>query len=97
MPFANPVPRTFTAMSISAYAPVEGGIYGLSNALEWLYIGTAENIRGALFAHLEDNRTLAGRGPVGFVYETCPSSLRELRHRRLVTEYAPVGNRNIAG
>ena len=98
MPFGNPVPRTFTAMSIRAHAPVEGGVYGLSNASEWLYIGTAANIRHTLYTHLQErDNSLTSRGPVGFVYEACPSSLRDMRCERLISEYAPVRNRDTAG
>lgn len=84
-------------MSIRAHAPADGGVYGLSNAREWLYIGTAENIQRALWAHLEERDTaLMRKAPLGFVYETCAASVREVRCQRLISEYAPVCNRSRA-
>jgi len=97
MPFGNPVPRNFTATSIRSDAPADGGVYGISNAREWLYIGASENIRQALSSHLDEQDTLLIRKePVGFVYETCHKSVRDLRCRRLISEYAPVCNRGTA-
>jgi hypothetical protein len=97
VPFNNPVPRNFTVMSIRAHAPAAGGVYGLTNAREWLFIATTENIQQTLYTHLQEHDTsLMRREPVGFVYEACPASVRALRCQRLISEYGPVCNRGRA-
>jgi len=93
VPFGNPVPRNFTAVAVNAEAPAGGGVYGLSNARQWLYIGTSDNIRQALSARLQERDTLLARNrPMGFVYEICDAAVRDGRCRRLISEYAPLCN-----
>jgi hypothetical protein len=70
------------------------GIYGLSNAREWVFVGVAEDIRAALLGHLrEGNTTLKSRAPTGFTFEICHPSQMSARVSRLVSELAPVCNR----
>jgi hypothetical protein len=94
MAFENSVAHSFTAASIRAHAPNAPGVYGISNAREWLFIGTADDIQASLFAHLQaTDAFFAGRAPAGFVYEICNSShALATRHDRLVHQYAPVCN-----
>ena len=40
MPFTQHIPRVFTATGVRMYAPMASGVYGISNAREWIYIGT---------------------------------------------------------
>jgi len=76
------------------YAPLTAGVYGISNAREWIYIGEATNIQGALLGHLRDVSTpLMGRQPVGFVFEVCGGERRSARQGSLVLEYEPACNR----
>jgi hypothetical protein len=92
MPFEKLTPRPFTSGSVQMYAPVASGVYGISNAREWLYIGETEDIQGALLAHLRD----AGPSflqPAGFVFEVCEGARRSTRQDRLVLEYEPAWNR----
>lgn len=94
MPFDQRIPRPFTAGAIQTYAPSIDGIYGISNAREWLYIGQADNIRGALLVHLRDvQASIMKRDPTGFVFEVCSGTLRSARQDRLVQEYEPACNR----
>lgn len=94
MPFEQVFPRSFTAASVKAYAPASSGLYGITNAAEWIFIGEAENIREALLGHLgEGNTELTRRGPTGFVYEECGRAGRGGRQDRLVREYDPACNR----
>ena len=73
------------------------GIYGLSNAREWVYVGVTDDIRAALLGHLrERNTTLKSRAPTGFTFEICHPSQMAARVGRLVTELAPVCNKRIA-
>ena len=97
MPFVQHLPRPFTSRTISEYAPAASGVYGISNAREWLYIGQSEDIQGALLAHLQDSSTtLMKQAPTGFVYEVCAGASRAGRQERLVREYGPTGNRQAA-
>jgi|SRR5579872_4794180 len=94
MPFSQFIPRPFTDRTVEASAPAASGVYGISNAREWIYIGETDNIQGALFDHLHDLcASLMKRQPTGFVFETCVGARRSARQDRLVLEYAPVCNR----
>lgn len=97
MPFTQLVPHPFTSNSIEMYAPASSGVYGVSNAREWVYIGVADNIKGALLAHLRElQTTLMKREPTGFVYEPCEGGHRLIRQDRLVLEYEPTCNRQVS-
>jgi hypothetical protein len=94
MPFEQLTPRTFTPGGVQMYAPPAAGVYGISNAREWVYIGQTDNIQGALLAHLRDQGTsLMQREPTGFVFELCEGTLRSTRQNRLIVEYGPACNR----
>jgi hypothetical protein len=98
MPFEQLTPRPFTAGAIQIYAPVASGVYGISNAREWIYVGEADNIRSALLAHLMDLGTsLMQHQPTGFVFEVCDGPRRSARQDRLVLEYEPTMNRHRGG
>lgn len=97
MPFDQRIPRPFTATSVRTYAPASSGVYGISNAREWIYIGVADNIQDSLLTHLRDVHTsLMKREPTGFVFEVCGGSHRPVRQDRLVLEYEPACNRRSA-
>ena len=95
MPFDELIPRSFTSSSVREYAPIASGVYGISNQMEWIYIGETDNIQASLLTHLqESNTTLLRRQPTGFVFEICDRSARPSRQDRLVLEYGPTCNRN---
>ena len=97
MPFDKLIPMPFTPRAIETHAPAASGVYGISNAREWIYIGEADNVQGALFHHLQGLDTaLMKRLPTGFVYEVCDGARRSARQDRLVLEYEPVCNRHSA-
>jgi hypothetical protein len=80
--------------SVKEHAPARPGIYGISNAAEWLYIGSSDNIRDALLGLLRASSSLLqGKRPSGFVFELCDQPGRAGRQHRLVAEYQPVCNR----
>jgi hypothetical protein len=56
MPFEQFTPRSFTPISVRANAPTASGIYGISNAREWIFIGETDNIQASLFARLAAGR-----------------------------------------
>lgn len=93
MPFEEIIPRKFSSGAILFYAPALPGIYGISNAQEWILIGSADNIRAALLTHLAERASvLLGRSPTGFVFECCEEPFRTSRQKRLISEYSPVCN-----
>ena len=95
MPFDRPTPRSLTPTSVRANAPAASGIYGISNAREWIYIGETDNIQAALLGYLQElDTSLMKRQPTGFVFEVCDRAGRPARQDRLVLEYEPTGNRH---
>ena len=79
------------------HAPARSGVYGISNAAEWIYIGESDDIRAALLNHLREVDTkLTERRPTGFVYEVCELSRRPGRQDTLVRELEPTCNRHWA-
>ncbi|HEY1754562.1 MAG TPA: hypothetical protein VGG72_04150 [Bryobacteraceae bacterium] len=97
MPFNQIIPRPFTSEAVHMYAPSVSGVYGISNAREWIYIGESSDIQAALLAQVQDPSTSVRKhGPTGFVYEICDQALRMGRHGRLVSEYGPACNRHLS-
>jgi hypothetical protein len=95
MPFEHLIPRPFAPGSIQTYAPIASGVYGISNALKWLYIGETDDIQNALLTHFgEFESPLMMSKPAGFVFEVCDRSRRTARQDRLVHEYGPTCNRH---
>jgi hypothetical protein len=81
----------FSQTSISQNAPTAPGVYGISNANEWIFIGSSDDVRAALLIHLNSPGTvLLDRMPTGFVLETCASEARLARQQRLIAELKPV-------
>jgi hypothetical protein len=96
MAFSRPIPHAFTRASVEQYAPPVPGVYGLSNARQWVFISAAGNIREALKECLSAE-ALTAHNPTGFVYEICDSEHLEARCARLIVEYSPVCNLPAAG
>jgi hypothetical protein len=95
MPFYRFSPRPFTATSVRKHAPTESGVYGISNAREWIYIGETDNLQETLLGHLRQWDTpLLRKKPTGFILELCERENRPARQDRLVVEYGPTCNRN---
>lgn len=96
MPFEGYGGFTFSPVSVQRNAPSLPGVYGLSNAREWVFVGVADDIRATLLGHLQEaNTTLKSHAPTGFTFEICHPSQRAARLSRLVTELSPVCNRGI--
>lgn len=97
MPFQNYVASAFSELLIERFAPPSAGVYGLSNAREWVFVGESENIKAALLAHLQaPNRAVADHAPTGFTFEICAPHARFARQDRLIQELEPVCNRNMS-
>jgi hypothetical protein len=98
MPFEQFTPRSFTSVSVRANAPNASGIYGISNAREWIFIGASDNVQASLLRELQQSDSaLLKRGPTGFVFELCDVEQRRARQDRLILEYEPVCNRRWFG
>ena len=96
MPFINQLTLAFTAPSVRKNAPALSGIYGLSCAREWIYVGHTDNIQDALLRHLmEALPTGEDPQPTGFTFELCPLEARVARQDRLVRELEPARNRGL--
>ena len=70
------------------------GVYGISNAREWIYIGETDNIQSSLLNHLHEiNTKLTKRG----AHRVCFRGLRPgapgVAAGQLVSEYGPACNR----
>ncbi|MFN0166873.1 MAG: hypothetical protein ACKV22_10625 [Bryobacteraceae bacterium] len=95
MPFDQFTPRTFTETSVRQHVPTVSGVYGISNAREWIYIGETDNLQETLLEHLgEQNTPIVQRQPTGFVFEICGGVRRPTRQDRLILEYEPICNRH---
>jgi hypothetical protein len=96
MPFDHYVASIFSDLAIRRFAPDSSGIYGLSNAKEWVFVGQADNIKAALLAHLQETDTpISERVPTGFAYELCASGSRHARFERMILELEPICNRRM--
>jgi hypothetical protein len=93
MPFENHGNRSFTVTSVDRNAPAASGVYGLSDARQWIYVGDTSDIRAELRRLLQNPGVLLrGLTPSGFTYELSPAEQRGGRRVQLVSELAPVGN-----
>jgi hypothetical protein len=93
LPFEHVTPRSLNANAVRNFAPEMPGVYGVSNAREWIFIAETGNIRAALLDHLANPaNSVMRRKPTGFVFETCGYDRQPGRRESLVREYKPVCN-----
>jgi hypothetical protein len=89
MPFHQIYPRSLTFQSISRFAPAASGVFGISSASKWLYIGETDNIQLTLLSLLDrQQEPAANQKLVGFAFELCDAGSRLSRQQRLRLEYA---------
>lgn len=93
VPFENHGSRAYTPASVLKNAPAASGVYGLSNAREWIYVGECGNLQDRLLDHLRGADLALARTPTGFTYELSEPADRMGRLSRLVQELDPVHNR----
>ena len=73
--------------------PPRSGVYALSNANGWIFVGEANDVQDALRRHLAEVGTkLRTALPTGFTFELCDSTERPSKLARLVQELAPSCN-----
>jgi hypothetical protein len=93
LPFENHGNRSFTWTSIGQNAPAASGVYGLANALQWIYVGETSNIQAMLLDHLRfPDAFLRDHRPSGFTFELSSEQNRVGRQNQLVVELEPIGN-----
>ena len=94
MPFENCAAHTFSLVSVQKNAPASSGVYGLSNAQEWILVGETDNIKATLLEHLRGTHTVPlERVPTGFTFELRAFYERVARQDRLILELQPVHKR----
>jgi len=97
VPFEQIIPRPLNSSAVRTYAPSASGVYGISNASEWIFIGESDDIQGALLAHAQEVQTaVIKRQATGFVFEVCDRLGRSARQDRLVLEHEPTRNRRMS-
>jgi len=80
-------------MSILQNALHSPGVYGISNAREWILVGSGDDVQNALLAHLTQPGTrLLSRIPTGFMFEPCEVGECANRRQALIAELRPVCN-----
>lgn len=93
MAFDQLIPRSFNLRTINQFAPRESGVFGLSNARAWLFIGSSEDVQQSLLALLAQAQTSPSEEQAtGFIFETCPAAHRQNRQQRLIGDYRPAWN-----
>ncbi len=84
---------SLTYASLRQNAPRRPGVYAISNAKEWLLVGSADDLQSALHGHLLETGTLLrSKAPTGFTFEECEAGARQALVDRLVSELRPVCN-----
>lgn len=90
MPFANFIAHVFKGAAVQMNAPALSGVYGLSNASGWIYVGETDNIKARLLEHLQyPDVILQDKHPTGFCFELCHPYNRVARQNRLILELKP--------
>jgi hypothetical protein len=98
MAFRGKHSYSFTPLSVRQNAPPLPGVYALSNAQEWVFVGAADDVQAALRAHLsEPGERLRSAAPTGFIFELCDSAARVGRLARLIHELSPLCNHPVHG
>jgi len=92
MPFGSNEPSfQWTHQSILSYAPTASGVYAISNAQKWIYIGESGDIQARLLEHLNgDNACITRNAPTGFQFEVLSPSQRLARQDQLIVALVPV-------
>ena len=90
MSFTNALPKIFSGESIERNAPTASGVYGLSNASNWLFIGESDNIKASMLGHLNRSGPIKlNAEPTGFSFELSDQHSRLARQQYLIVELSP--------
>jgi len=84
---------SFTYSSVRQNAPQRSGVYAISNANEWIFVGSTNDLQAALHNHLMEVGTpLKTKAPTGFTFEACDPAVRQVFLDELVAELRPSCN-----
>jgi hypothetical protein len=84
---------SFTHSSVRQNAPQRSGVYAISNANEWIFVGSTNDLQAALHKHLMEVGTpLKTKAPTGFTFQACDLALRQGFLDELVAELRPSCN-----
>jgi hypothetical protein len=80
----------FTFEAVREKAPNASGVYSISTAGRWVYVGESDDIRQSLFRHLnEPSESMNRFGPLLFSFELAPAAERVARQQALISELEP--------
>jgi predicted GIY-YIG superfamily endonuclease len=81
---------------IKRVAPTGSGVYVLSNAEKWIYVGETNSIERRLLEHLNETNTCIKRAnPTLFTWEECAARDRASRQDQLILELNPRCNQKL--
>ena len=80
----------YTFEAVREKAPSASGVYTISTAKRWVFVGESEDIRRSLMQHLNDSSASTTRfGPLSFSFELVPPAERAARQKALIAELDP--------
>jgi hypothetical protein len=94
MPFEEFGTYVFTPEAVREDAPSASGLYVIFTPERWVFIGASDNVRQALFQHLNSpDPCFQQYGPLSFSCELAAPTERADRRDALIAELRPVCNR----
>jgi predicted GIY-YIG superfamily endonuclease len=94
MPFSRTQSIAFTPSNIRSSVPNVGGVYGIFQAREWIYVGESEDLQRRLLEHASDlGHAMHSHHPSHFVYELTSERVR--RQTELIRECLPRCNKRV--
>lgn len=94
MPFNRTQSIAFTPSNIRSSVPNVGGVYGIFQGHEWIYVGESEHLQRQLLEHAGDlKHEMHSHHPTHFVYEL--TSERVPRQNQLIKECVPRCNKRV--
>ena len=92
MPFNRTHAIAFTPSNIRSAVPNVGGVYGIFQAHEWIFVGETEHLQHRLLEHAADlSHEMHTHHPTHFIYELTQERIP--RQNELIRECAPSCNR----
>jgi hypothetical protein len=91
MPFEEFGTYVFTPEAVREDAPSASGVYAIFTPAEWVFIGASDDVRQALFEHLNAPLPCFQQySPLSFSCELAAASERADRRDALIAELRPV-------
>jgi hypothetical protein len=91
MPFEEFGTYVFTPEAVREDAPSASGVYAIFTPAEWVFIGASDDVRQALFQHLNaPDPCFQKYSPLSFSCELAAAAERTDRRDALIAELRPV-------